>query len=290
MTKHLYDIATAPTGVGQITDLFWSNCSPDFWVYIGAVGWGSLDAFMSLVEPSWKEWVRWGDSNSFSVKWSGVEGDGRSWLHGGRWLMEGSEHVLPSAAQKGVQWIFDLGELVDIAAFWFFVGELAGDALIKSGSMIMQMSPCFKPPQYHAFFSKTDIGILEPTHDWQPVGAWRGSDQDGNFAQLGSIINVAAGETMEIAYQLEYANAVSGVPVALNTRVIDLLTQKVYAQSDWNPETADGKNSAIAHIRPFNADRAYEFQVQAQIVGAVPLFPWSTNHGHMGVQWYTPGT
>lgn len=282
-----YELTKPPNGIGQIVDLFQTNCAPNPWIWIGAVGWAFISMFLSLLSPSWKDWVKWSSSTEFELRWSGIEGrDGRSWLHGGRWILEGAEEKLPVSWVKGFGFLFEIGEVVDAAAFWYFVGETLGEGILAGTSLILQASPCQRQANYNYFFSNTNISNLPFTNDWAIAGAWINPAPGSYASELGAFIDIPQGVTAEIMIHMAYANGVTGEPVAFNMRIRDLDTDDIVSQNNWNPETADPNYSNFARVRPFGpTTRAYHFVVEVQIVGTVPLIATEPHPNHIAVQW-----
>lgn len=268
------DPMNPPQGMKTLTDVLMFQCAPDQpWVWVGAIGWSAIFAIWTVISPGWKDAAKFG-------------GEG-SWLHKGRWALEETDFQRPTWVMKGEAAMFELGEALDIFAFFFMLGEAIVDGLIDATSMIWQFSPCARPIQYTYYFSKTQTGLYinsdPPT--WQNAVAWTNGYSSSGDPDLGAEISIPANSTLAIGYHVSFANIFGGAPRPVDVRLIDLDKGLIYKQTNWNPENNDGKASNLGFVKQIaTGNDAMILTLQVRTQQVYPDIGTWPNEGHIAVE------
>jgi hypothetical protein len=145
-------------------------CGVQPWVMVELAFPAALSAFVTIIEPNDKMWIRYLT--------------GGSWLHGIKQLAKDVKKVDPTFELPGGKYVFKFIELEDYASWYLFLGEVVYDAYLWWHSRIYKITPrCNVPLGEYAYSTVPIYGNI-----WNP-GPGPGM---GWFAQQGLLQQIFA--------------------------------------------------------------------------------------------------
>jgi len=206
------------TTIGAIKSLYMNPCQVPATVYVETAVEAAMRLFWTYNEPDLKHLIH--------------ETQGHSWLCSMKTTfteVREATNTMPSPATTAA---FEIIELADQAAWWFFIASIANDTLIQWSSSIIKGSLCGLPPGSANGYGNEPVigGVGDGTY----VGAavWRSAGWP-TIPVGGGICSIGPGKFGSIGGTCNITN-LSGVGIPSGLRIVNDDTGQVMNEVGWN--------------------------------------------------------
>lgn len=252
--------------IGRIANLLHVGCAPAPQVWVAAAVPAALEAFASVITPSFKQVVK--------------QTTGSSWLHQAKAEMEEAAQEAGITAPEGLEVLFKLAEFVDIFAWYMFLADVATEFVVNWTSNIWMFSPCNPDEDAKTFTAILPFGGFSQAHDWVIGPAWL-RWRDGETSVEASRITVPPHSTVSIGAWLKLIPFI-GVPGTYSTRLINDTTGEVLNMSTSSvADQATGNHPLFWHHYSTTGDQAESFSLQVRLEDNPAMVEYIASDGNL---------
>jgi hypothetical protein len=257
--------------IGKLRRFLVDPCAPSFQVLAEAVVPAALKAFWTIVDPNYKEIIRWTT--------------GKSWLCN----VKAAAHELtkgePEGESLGLRFAFTLSEVVDYASWYLFLADVAGEFFINWSTQVMKMTNCHLQPGTRRGYSSTPYHVAATNGEWSepwdffygapdfPIGVPTNVDlYPGDWCTFSGFVRYEDG------FGNQYPSA---------TRIINLTTGQVY-DADTQAGSLDPKHhkAFVWHKTMGPATGKQTIAFQTRVDPKLPLENVHAAEGYLSLTWH----
>jgi hypothetical protein len=212
---------------------------------------------------------------------------GKSWLKILHQYVEESEAVNSEFSSSALEYMFEVTEFADAAAWYFFLAELGSDFLFNWTSLVYARAGCSPIDQTETLSGNEQVGGIVCGADWGNDSHWTETNPSPGNAISGPF-NLPAGGRGVIAISTT-AIPNTGVSTAVSVRFIETTTGNVVASAtEPASEGVSPVTVIMSQVIINSSGFAQQYNVQYQCPAGAPLETMGIIDGT--ITWYTGTT
>lgn len=253
--------------INALRKFLYSPCSITPQVWIETFLPAAVVAIFTVLTPDPKETIR-------------ILGGGKSWLKQVKVSFQDALAGEPLENYKGIRFLFEFAEGVDLAVWWLFLAGVAAEFLMDWSSMAFRMAGCDATNRSLTSERRFALGNFEGDGTWYDAGLWTEINPPTGHLLSPSVI-IQANTAVAVAVTLKVKNAATNIDQGFTMRWLDNASGEVISESFLHQFDANAGNANISldlQLTAGNSNRVITLQAM-NIGGGLLTF----HHGRMTI-------